>query len=250
MCSKSPRKQRPHPSPPDGPTPSLESAEGAAGVLDILANELVLLLLMESGILATINASLACRRLRTLARVAHGQQELVVRACDDTLACALYVARCALGVQPSAQPPTTLPHTRPLLFCRLPSVQTLRVESAPGRFELLALAKLRTPPGLRGKHGEPQPTEADAMPPPPSPSAVTKAGAAPPAPPALRSSQLHRVRLAWTDGAGVPRVLGPLPAFYLGAALASSVRSVPGCSLARTDTERPCLCAWSTTAKP
>ena len=59
MCSKSPRKQRPHPSPPDGPTPSLESAEGAAGVLDILANELVLLLLMESGILATINASLS-----------------------------------------------------------------------------------------------------------------------------------------------------------------------------------------------
>ena len=263
MCSKSPRKQRPHPSPPDGPTPSLESAEGAAGVLDILANELVLLLLMESGILATINAGSSCRRLRTLARVAHGQQELVVRACDDTLACALYVARCGLSVQPcarnppppspiapSAFPPHNLPHTRPLLFCRLPSVQTLRVESAPGRFELLALAKLRTPPGLRGKHSEPQPTEADAMPPPPSPSAVTKAGAAPPAPPAPRSSQLHRVRLAWTDGAGVPRVLGPLPAFYLGAALASSVRSVPGCSLARTDTERPCLCAWSTTAKP
>ena len=225
MCFKSPRKQRPHPSAPDGPTPSLESAEGAAGVLDILANELVLLLLMESGILSTINASRACRRLRTLARVAHGQEELVVRACDDTLACALYVTR-------------------------LPSVQTLRVESAPGRFELLALAKLRTPPGLRGKHGEPQPTEADAMPPPRSPSAVTNAGAAPPAPLAPRSSQLHRVRLAWTDGAGVPRVLGPLPAFYLGAALASSVRSVPGCSLARTDTERPCLCAWSTTAKP
>ena len=105
MCFKSSRKQRPHPSPPDGPTPSLESAEGAAGVLDILANELVLLLLMESGILATINASLACRRLRTLARVAHGQQELVVRACDDTLACALYVARCALGVQPCARNP-------------------------------------------------------------------------------------------------------------------------------------------------
>lgn len=91
---KSPRKQKPHPSAPDGPVPSLEGAEGAAGVLDVLANELVLLLLMESGILATINASRACRRLRTLARVAHGQQELAVRACDDTIACALYVARC------------------------------------------------------------------------------------------------------------------------------------------------------------
>ena len=56
----------------------------------------------------------------------------------------------------------------------------------------------------------------------------------------------NQVRLAWTDGAGVPRVLGPLPAFYLGAALASSVKRVPGCSLARTDSERPCVCAWST----
>ena len=52
--AKSPRKQKPHPSAPDGPVPSLESAEGAAGVLDVLANELVLLLLTESGILATI----------------------------------------------------------------------------------------------------------------------------------------------------------------------------------------------------
>ena len=128
--------------------------------------------------------------------------------------------------------------------------QALEASPVPGLTKVITLAKLRTPPGLRGKHGEAQHTEADAMPPPPSPSAVSKAGAAPPAPPAPRSSQLHRVRLAWTDGAGVPRVLGPLPAFYLGAALASSVRSVPGCSLARTDTERPCLCAWSTTAKP
>ena len=183
--------------------------------------------------------------------------------------------------------PKASPHPAthaPLLFCRLPSVQTLRVEAAPGRFELLALTKLRTPPGLRGKHGEQQPTDADAMPPPPSPSAsaaaahgrgghaAAKAGAQPPP----SRSQLHRVRLAtrtlnpnpnpnpnrnpnpnpnpnpnqvrlaWTDGAGVPRVLGPLPAFYLGAALASSVKRVPGCSLARTDSERPCVCAWST----
>ena len=139
------------------------------------------------------------------------------------------------------------------------------MEAGPGRFELLALTKLRTPPGLRGKHGEhgergeQQLTDAEAMPPPPSPSASataaaaahgrggqpagTKASAAA-APPSR--SQLHRVRLAWTDGAGVPRVLGPLPAFYLGAALASSVKSVPGCSLARADSERPCICAWST----
>jgi hypothetical protein len=181
---KSPRQQKP--SAPAGPVPPLESAEGAAGVLDILANELVLLLLTESGILATITASRACRRLRTLARVAHGQEELTVRACDDTIACALYVAR-------------------------LPTVNTLRVEAALGRFELLALTKLRTPPGLRGKHGGhggQQPTDAEAMPPLPSPlasaaaaahgrgghAAAKKAGAAPPP----SRSQLHRVRLAWT----------------------------------------------------
>ena len=141
---KSPRKLQPDPSAPASPVSPVDSAAGAAGVLDALANELVLLLLTESGILATINASRACRRLHTLARVAHGQPELTVRACDDTIACALYVAR-------------------------LPAVQTLRVENIEaGRFELLALTKLRTPPGLRGK----QPTtDADTeMPPLPPPS--------------------------------------------------------------------------------
>ena len=80
----------------------LDSAAGAAGILDILANEIVLVLLMESGILATINASRACRRLYTLARVVHGQQELTVRACDDTIACAVYVARCRSAYNPGS----------------------------------------------------------------------------------------------------------------------------------------------------
>lgn len=213
------------------PPPPLESAHGASGALDALANELVLLLLTESGVIATISASRTCKRLRTLARVAHGQSELIVRDCDNTIACAVYVARM--------------------------QVKTLRVEAGPGRFETLALGTLRTPPGRRGQ------ATVSSMPPPAAPgshpnnhaacappvatsalSAAAAAAAKAPAPP----SQLHRVRLAWTDAEGTPRVLGPLAAFYLGAALATSVTTVPGCSLARADSERPCMCVWSTGA--
>ena len=122
-----------------------------------------------------------------------------------------------LGVQPSTllrSSPRTFFARLHALARRLTTVKTLQVEAAPGRFELLALTKLRTPPGLRGKQ---PPAEAEAMPPPTSYSADA-AAMPPPSRPSI--SQLHRVRLAWTDTAGAARVLGPLPAFYLGAALA------------------------------
>lgn len=234
MASKASRRNPKLPSVPSGPPPPLESAAGNAGALDALDNELMLQLLTESGIVATIRASRTCKRLHTLALIAHGQTELIVRDCDNTIACAVYVAQ-------------------------LKQVKTLRVEEAgQGRFDVLALGKLRTPPGLRGLTAMPP------MPPPPAPGShpnnhAAFAALAAPSPlpiaaatttkspaPAAPASQLHRVRLAWTDAEGTPRVLGPLAAFYLGAGLATSVHTVPNCSLARPDTERPCTCVWAT----
>ena len=104
----------------------LQRAVGPSGLLDVLDNDMLLIVLMASGIRGTIAAWRTCRRLRAIARAAHKQPTLTVLQGDNTIACALYAAR-------------------------LVQVKDLRIEreGAPGDFEMFKLQILRTPPWMR-----------------------------------------------------------------------------------------------------
>lgn len=102
----------------------LQRAVGPSGLLDVLDNDMLLNVLMGSGLRGTSAASRTCRRLCAVARAVHRQPTLTVLQGDNTIACALYAAR-------------------------LLHVQELRIERSPGVFEMLRLQTLRTPPWLR-----------------------------------------------------------------------------------------------------